>query len=223
MKERCLMKYISLKHLIFMFIILTVPFSINAVSCEEEKANADKVEVDYELFMNEADFPYFRIKLNNVSNDIYVLTDYGVEIENNEYTRVATNTLQVIELPVYSRDNSCSNPLRKITVNLPLYNEFSDYKICEGIEDYKYCQKLIDEDLTHESLRQRITNFRNEMSDERNLEDYSLDEALVLSETEEEKSLDILFLVLTSIIILLTITLVIVIIIYKRKRKHMVI
>lgn len=213
----------SLKLMLFMFLLLTFPTIIYADSCSESRGEAKKVKVSYELFYDENDIGFFRIKIRNVGDNITVYTDSGEPIKNNQYEVMATDMIQEIKLPVYSKGENCNEPIYEISVRLPLFNDFSLYKICEGIEDYKYCQPLIDEDLNHVQIRERIETFRKQMQDERKLEQLDEKDAFVVSETSENAKLDFVFWILTGVVILLAIVLIVIIIIYKKRKKRMVI
>ena len=211
----------NLKLMIFMLILLTVPTFVNADVCTDAAKDAASVKLRYEFFYNEDDVGYFKIKVNNVKNNITVYTDYGEPITNGEYDVMALDTLQEIKLPIYANLESCSNPVYEISLTLPLYNDFSDYNICKDIEDYKYCQPLIEENITHNQLRKNIESYRDKLEKEEKIKEVKEDEAYKVLNSEEEKSSTdslMLVIVLLSLVILLTI----VIIIYKRKKKRMV-
>lgn len=211
-----------LNYMIFILVFLIFPIGINASNCDNYKAEANKIETSYKLYYDKDDMPNFKINIKNISNNLYVVTEYGEELKS-EFNTIATDSTQTLALSVYSKDANCKEVLRTINLDLPLYNEIADYKICEGIEDYKYCKKLINENVTIEQIRDRVKLFRNEVEDERHLTKYeNLDDALVLKDVDENNDrYDYTFILLLGVVILLIIILIIVLIIYKKNRKKM--
>lgn len=207
----------NLKLMIFMLILLTFPTFINADACSDAKKDAANVKLSYEFFYDEDDVGYFKIKVNNVKNNITVYTDYGEPITNGEYDVMALDTTQKIVFPVYSNNDQCNEPIYEISLKLPLYNNYSDYKICEGIEDFKYCKQLIDEDILPEQIREKIIAYRDVVAENRNLKKYeNIDDALVLSDENKENKNS---LILISVLIFLAVILCIIIVIYLKRKK----
>lgn len=207
----------NLKLMIFMLILLTAPTFVNVDACSDAAKDAASVKLRYEFFYNEDDVGYFKIKVNNVKNSITVYTDYGEPITNGEYDVMALDTTQKIVFPVYSNNDQCNEPIYEISLKLPLYNNYSDYKICEGIEDFKYCKQLIDEDILPEQIREKIIAYRDVVAENRNLKKYeNIDDALVLSDENKENKNS---LILISVLIFLAVILCIIIVIYLKRKK----
>ena len=118
-----------LKYLIcFMVCVFACPLISNAECSYERQAElsriASNVQFSYTYEMTE-NYPRFTVSVTNITNDIYVIDDYGVIIsgatEGNRTYQGSNN----IEFVIYSNDSSCrGEKLLTQYVSFPTYNKF---------------------------------------------------------------------------------------------------
>ena len=151
------------KIFLFMFLIVICAFEVNAEACDAYdikrlKEIADGVEITYELqepFNFDGMVIYDRYKINVIG-----LTNEIILVNKSEFSRynVDTNFDEVIfqggkktlnVVSVY-----CGVDLKKIYLELPAYNIYSNYDECKQFENskLKVCQKWIDDKITKEDF-----------------------------------------------------------------------
>ncbi len=125
-----------------------------------------------------------RINILNITEDIYVKVtsknDDTVKTYNYSDTEngiVSFETKDVEELntytiEVYSNKASCKDELqRTLTLQTPMFNFYSQLEICEGKQDYYYCQEFIPtERVTATYFYQDIENYEKEQEEKKNEE-----------------------------------------------------
>jgi hypothetical protein len=136
---------------ILFFVLLVFPISANA-ACSSERLSeltniADNVTLNYTYKITNGD-AIFRISATNLTKDIYLYD------EEDGVTASGTGTLEVnkdfssgktLSFVIYSNDNNCKNEaLTTKYIELPHYNVYSEYSMCESYPEHKYCQRWYD-------------------------------------------------------------------------------
>lgn len=73
---------------------------------------------------------------------------------------------------LYLYATNCDNTrLRRIEVNLPVYNVYSTVDECKGIsgEDLKVCSKFLDDDITYDTFVKTINEYKNKIEKDKNV------------------------------------------------------
>ncbi|MBQ9834226.1 MAG: hypothetical protein IJO33_03440 [Bacilli bacterium] len=116
---------------------------------------------------------YFKIIFTNITKDIYVkvMNDYNEEVKfirykdttDGMYTLNWYNLDDVVNFTyeVYSSDETDCRNEKYFTNYLitPMYNEFHDKIICEGITDYLPCQKYITVKMKYSEQFEKINEY----------------------------------------------------------------
>ena len=66
--------------------------------------------------------------------------------------------------------------MRKVEVVLPVYNFFSTYDECKGINenDLKVCNKFLDDNITYEDFIKNINEYKNKIDKNKGAKEESL-------------------------------------------------
>lgn len=101
----------------------------------------------------------FEISILNITEDIYVRVTNNIDDEIRTFyykdTKDGVGTFETKEsdelvtytIEVYANKYSCAGEeFRKFSITTPIYNEYSNFRECEGHEDFYYCQQYITSD-----------------------------------------------------------------------------
>lgn len=123
---------------------------------------------------------YFKLIFTNITKDIYVkiMNDYNDEVkyiryqdtDDGMYTLNWYNLDDVVNFTyeVYSSDETGCRNEKYFTNYLvtPMYNEFSDKIICEGINDFLPCQKYVTVKMDYSEQYKKIVEYVEEQENE---------------------------------------------------------
>jgi len=161
---------------------------------------------DYVDINNNKQNNFFNLTITNLPKEIIISTDpvYIFKNETEEqYININSNPIEGdtnIRLSYYTSDSTnCPYTLLKVEkINLPVYNEYSTDELCKGIEDFKYCNKLISTKITYEGFKKNVLKYKEK------IKDAEAEEIIEEKKTEN----NILKYIKNNIYILITITLV---------------
>lgn len=152
---------------IILFLILLIPVSIKGYFCDyddynivRKKALNVNLMTEYEI---KDDNAIFTVTIYNLMEDQYIK-----DVVNNKiYNYNGSNLVLELTKPgtysfeVYSNNNYCdSSYLNKLFVEIPVYNKFYKDPLCEGIENYKYCQKWFSTSITYEQFKEEVIKYK---------------------------------------------------------------
>lgn len=153
-------------NIICMLFILSIPFKAKA-ECDNEinsKINKFASNVTYTIIYKENNNNIsFDVVFTNLNNTISLFDT----LNNKKYdsfdeitiSNLKENTEYKFEL--YSKGYICSSDsLRTIYVKTPSYNKYYSNKLCSGIENYKYCQKWKNVNISYEAFKQNIETYK---------------------------------------------------------------
>lgn len=216
--------------LFFLVCILIFPCVTNADVCSDAKKDAEKLEYKFELFLEEGVFPKYKTTLKNFTKNLGVLEPTNQQNTTGVFTVDGAGSYYTQDISIYDRNFTCSEPVRILKLEVPLYNEYSEMTICEDIMDYKYCQPVIYEKVTLSEVLDNIKNFRNEMINREQIENKDYEETPYIDKekqekkkVEEKKKQSIKNYIIGGVSAFLLICFVVIFIIYLRKRKKMVV
>ena len=164
------------KYVLFMILFL-VPNVIHAECSNSEivqyQEQAKNINITYDYTEHENSYVLFTIKIANLTPGLYIQdsksgTDYhytGSDITIDNY-----NSGNTYRFKIFTDGGNCSDTLiTKKYVTLPYYNVYYKDPICEGIEDYRYCQKWAKVILPYDEFYKKVTTYKNSLlSDEEN-------------------------------------------------------
>lgn len=117
---------------------------------------------------------YFRIYINNITEDLYVIVTNNTTEEKKTYNYQDTNngtvffdemvSSQIVnyKVEVYASDktNCNSKKLRTFYITTPKYNSLSEYKSCEGIEEFYLCHEYLNVETSTENFETLVKDYR---------------------------------------------------------------
>lgn len=117
---------------------------------------------------------YFRIYISNITEDLYVTVTNKNTNETTTYTYkdavdgvISFEQKVLIEITnytivVYSSDETnCPNSkLYTLYVTTPLYNNFSESNLCDGIEDFYLCHEYLSVNTSFENFEELTSKYR---------------------------------------------------------------
>lgn len=166
------------KYIIILLIIFNFPIIINANECDVKKVQANNIEYSYKYEMNkEIVEPVFTFTFKNIVGDLTIDLDNEYDYADKDKTKGSV----LVDRESPEKQLIISSPncgvLRTINVKLPYYNVNSDQEICEGLEEYKFCQPTLDKYYEPEVLYNAIKDVKKEIkidSNDENNDNYEI-------------------------------------------------
>lgn len=226
-----------------MLLILTILLCISSINyvyadCNSEelqkyKDMADNIRISYQYIENDNSESYdeknlFSFTVSNIPQELKVFeSTLSYMFQNNDSEQFSSITKDNfsggsnLKFIFYTTDSTnCPNQKIKVTsVDLPVYNEFSTDELCEGIEDFKYCHKTIDNKITYEGFKKNVLEYRQNLNNINN--DETIQETNNNTNFESIKRIFFEKPIIPILSILLFIT-IIIIVIYNKKRSKIV-
>ena len=166
-----------MKRIKYVLLILLVLLTINVKAeenCEKSeltrlKELAKKVEFDYDykLIDDKANFSITAYNLNEdlkvMIIDDYYLDKYRLFDDNSNHKNTINNFESgekvIITIKAFVPNWCSGETLLTKTIKLPYYNKFYNEEKCLGLEDFKYCKKLIDSDINETQFDEQYNEF----------------------------------------------------------------
>ncbi len=171
---------------------------------------ASNLQFSYEYEMHDTGDPTFTVTINNLTDDIYVVDNYGVVFSGTgEKTQNYLNGAEP-KFIVYSNDSDCyGEKLLTSYLNLPKYNWYSQEDICLQNSEYELCAIWYDvSDIDPDQFESLVENYEK-----------SKDNASGVDENDDTQNLDIWELIQQNYYIgFVILGLVILLVVYKRMR-----
>ena len=156
---------------IFMFSVFCVcvsPLIVHAECSYERQAELNKiagnVKFSYSYDINENNLPVFYANVSNITGDIYIVDDFGHNIDYASVSNIKYPCGDSIRFDIYSNDPNCHG--EKITskyLTIPPYNYYSRLPECSRRPEFKYCNMWffvdIDRDEFYEKFKQYEDNI----------------------------------------------------------------
>ena len=178
-----IIKYLKLMFLILAFLIF--PTFINADVCSDAKKDAANVKASYKLIYKEG-YPTFKITLSNMTKNIAAVDLNGSDNRSGVMYSDAILESYTIEIPIYDYNYNCDTPARIIEIKLPQYNQYADMDICSDIKDYKYCQKIITEDMEVSEIYDKLVAYKTALQGKKNdVTQEEIEEQFLINEDAE--------------------------------------
>ncbi len=157
-------KYILITILIPLLIPITAYADCSEEDIKEFREIQDEYKVAYEF---------------DKETKTYILTFNSTSSENFEYTITenveafadceATEDKKMIcknipsgkyVIEVTGSDENCQDTLKKIEMELPRYNEYSEDPLCNDIEEFVLCQPTYDKEIDYDTFVSRVNTYK---------------------------------------------------------------
>ena len=156
---------------LLIFLLVFIPHKVNVLCEDSELVRLSKLaqNVKFSYTYNE-NTSKFTITVTNTTKDL------NIEYINKEKKYNSDKELNFYNLysgkhtfMIYSKSSTCSGEyLITKYVNLPYYNTLYNSSVCNGIENYKYCQKWNAVNSNREINYRKILEYKNELLKEQN-------------------------------------------------------
>lgn len=180
-----------LKYIVFIvFLISLFVGEVDADVCDnddmarlKEIAKLVTVTSDYiEEYEKTDNYGVYNVGVHGLTNEIYGELISSSSITSFNYDDSDSNgdvEKEIIsgKYKLYLYSSNCDNTLlRKVEVVLPVYNFFSTYDECKGINenDLKVCNKFLDENITYEDFIKNINEYKNKIDKNKGAKEESL-------------------------------------------------
>lgn len=144
-----------------------------------------------------------KIIFTNLTDEL-ILKDTFLDKQYNTNTELILDKYSgTNRFNIYAKDKTCiSDVLVTRIIEIPYYNDYYLYPECEGIENYSYCHKWIDKNISYEVWKDKTTNYKNTLKEEK-IENNKKN-SKSLSDLIINLYIDYYFIILPIIIILLS-------------------
>ena len=166
-------KYLLITLLIPLLIPITTYADCTEENIQEFKEIQDEYKVTYEF---DKETKLYTIIMNNPESSKY---DYSVDDENvyancniMDETKIKCENVNpgsyLVE--IYDIQNNCEIPLKKISLDLPKYNDYSEDPLCEGLEDFYLCQSTYDKAVDYDTFVARVELYKKSLEEKKDTE-----------------------------------------------------
>ena len=202
------------------YAILTLILSLLCINktyaaCTQEEINEfkrieDKYKVKYEIDKSTKKYHlYFERSKPNIY-DYIIYTDEKIECEdiNSTITKCSYFEAGEYELEILGQTETCKDSFKKITLNLPKYNKYSEDPLCQGIEEFVLCSPIYDKDIDYETFASRVETYKRtkkekkEPNEERKQEENKID---VVLEYVKQNLFQIIIIIVFVVLLITTI------------------
>ena len=156
-------------------LLLFSPFTIEAATCTKKQVSnyeklADQIQTTFDYVENNNEF-YFNVTFHNVHNELYLINSVDFEklitYQNDKDGILMASKLEqgkTYTFQVLNKDTKCSTKvIDKITVVVPNYNAYYKDPLCQGIEEFEWCQKWVNvSGVSYESFKASALNYKQQ-------------------------------------------------------------
>ena len=164
--------------LLLLIAILILPSKIKAICDDSEVSLMQQYSKDVTYnytYTEKNDAVTFDITFTNLKRIISIKNP----LDGNYYTDYNEITIRNLQpnkgynFEIYSSSLCPSEPLKTLYITMPGYNKYYKDKICEGLEDFKYCQKWINLPFGYDRLKNEIDNYKKKQENKQKKEEKS--------------------------------------------------
>lgn len=197
------------RYLLFIMVLtIIIPSKIKAICDDSEVSLMQQYSKDitYNYTYNEKnDKVTFDIIFTNLKNIISIKSP----LDNKYYTNYSEITIKNLQpgegynFEIYSSNLCPSTPLKTLYIEMPGYNKYYNDKICEGIEEFKYCQKWINLPFGYDRLSSEVNKYKKEINEKKEKNKQTNNSFLAKLKKLIEKYFSTKYLLILSIMITL--------------------
>lgn len=160
-------RYFLIFIMLFLFIL---PGKVNALCSDAEIIRlqniAKNVQYSYEYDYNKNKFI---IIFNNLSKEI-VLEDVSNKKRYNTNDEIKINDVNsgMHRYSIYAENKKCTNELLiSKYITLPYYNVYYNLEFCKGIEEYSYCNKWLNNQISYDVWYSKVSEYKESKNDKK--------------------------------------------------------
>lgn len=162
----------NFKILLFLTLSLLPIHNVYATCSEEEIKDFQKVQDEYKAtYKYNKETKDYTLTIRDLYPDKYTFELLGDNIENidvdyleesNEYifNKVPSG---IYEINYWGITDTCFEVLKKETLKLSKYNNYSEDPLCEGIEDFVLCQPTYDKEIDYDTFVSRVNTYKKNL------------------------------------------------------------
>ena len=159
--------------ILFMVFIILIPNKVSALCDNNAKARLKSITANVTFatkYVESNNSVNFYITLANLHPEIYIkdATSFKYYYYNSKATNPHELTIsgylpgRSIKYEFYTKNVGCTGEVLLVRyVTLPPYNRFYSDPLCQGIEDYTFCQKWIKTNLSYNQFKQKIAIYKS--------------------------------------------------------------
>lgn len=154
--------------IVFLFVLFIMPFKVSAECTYGEKVKLQKLATNVNFSYHYTETQYemtFSITVSNLTSDIYMIDTSTGRIynsNNEDFVIDGYKPGSTIRFDFYPKDQTCdTRSIFSNYVTLPFYNHFYKNKLCEGIEEFNYCQKWLKHNMTYKEFYEGVIAYKN--------------------------------------------------------------
>lgn len=159
----------KLKYLLFAIICMCVTPLITRAECDyQRQAELSKLASNVQMsssYQMVGNFPEFTITLTNLTNDIYVVDNFGKNFSGKAEISAPYKEGNNVEFTFYSNDANCrGEEIVTRYVNLPNFNPRYNTPDCKTYPDFSLCQMWVDTSFTPEQFASELEKYKQRIS-----------------------------------------------------------
>lgn len=175
---------------------------------------------------------HFLISINNLTDKIYatVTEDLNKTTTNYYYNDTNKGNIEITQdysdsrvnysIVIKIKDGACAETiLRRKTVTTPRFNPYSNYPICQGIEDFGLCNRFYDFEVSEDEFYNRTYDYLKKQEEE-NEEDKNenKDKSSVLNNIKDFIKDNYIYITSGTVVLIVAISIVVI----KKRRDRLV-
>jgi len=166
-------------NVILMFIFLMIIPSITKAECgysEISRLQALATNLGFSYNYTETDEGInskvnFNITITNMVPELYIVDQTNIKVyyynQNKEVTIGNYKPGSTTRFIVYGNSGACKGvEISNNYVTLPSYNRFYKDEVCNGVSDYKLCNRWSRVDLSYSSFVKKVTEYKEQLNKE---------------------------------------------------------
>ena len=163
-------KYLLLTFLIPLLIPITAYAECTKEDIEHFKEIEDEYTITYEL---DKETNLYTIILNNPDSANYEYAFENSDIVNNcssignGKTNCNNITSGEYKITIVGIKENCYDTLKKITLNLVTYNNYSEDPLCNGLEEFYLCQPTYDKSIDYDTFVARVKLYKEKQEEKK--------------------------------------------------------
>ena len=161
---------------LLLFLVILLPINAKALSCSNAdsvryQALAQNINYTYD-YVEENNTVYFNITLSNLSSELYIYDVYKNSTYNYSQNEILLGNYKpgkTFKFKVYSTNTSCSDVLYTIYISTPYYNSYYSHPLCNGLDNYKYCQKWTNVTIDYNTFVSAVNSYKESIKSDNDI------------------------------------------------------
>lgn len=150
--------------------VLFFHFDADALECNSEDKQrlqklSNNINVTLEEINNNGNL-YLNATFTGVAKDLRVFSEQKLVSFYNSSDNFIGEAIvsglfqgKTYTFIIYGKHTCVFDELRRITINVPVYNQYYNDSICNGLNEYKLCQKWANVDMSYEEFANKVKEY----------------------------------------------------------------